>query len=232
MRTAAAAIITLPVLLTLGVATAHADEFVNYQAGATLGLPFGGGSGISNTDFFLATDTLSGVSIGLRARQRWYDNASFDGSTYFVEPGFSAVSQGSSTMSPYAWWNFDFAVYGGDVGINNAFIVMQVDFDPAVGGGPSTTAQIPFNYVPGVPSAGPYFGSENMGFDYWQTQFGQVFDANALGHYTISIGVQWTAGQFAGRSVFSQINVQVVPAPAGLAVLGMCGFTRSRRRRA
>ncbi len=211
--------------------TAHADEFVTYEAGATLGMPFGVGSGISNTDFFLATDALSGVSIGLRARQRWQDNVSFDGNTYFVQPGYSAISQGSSTMSPYAWWNFDFAVYGGGIGLGNAFIVMQVDFDPADGTSVGTTAQIPFNYVPGAPLSGPYLGSENMGFDYWNSQFGQLFDPNALGNYTISLGIQWTSGEFAGRVVTSDIFVQVIPAPAGMALLGLCGLVPSRRRR-
>lgn len=209
----------------------NSEAGVVYTAGGTLDIPFALGTGISNTDFYMAEDQATGITLALRARERWQNNVSYVGNTYVVQSGFSPEAQGSTTMSPYAWWNFDVAVYGGGVGISNSFIVFSMDFNPAVGSDAGTTVDIPMNFVPGVPALGPYLASENLGFDYWSTQFGQSFDPNELGHYTISLGVQVTTGEFAGTVVFSQIHVQVVPAPAVVAAFAGLPIAARRRRR-
>jgi len=198
------------------------------------------GTGIPSDGFAVDTDAATGVSVMLKARER--DTGNFT----FVAPNRYLVQAGNSALTPTSpWWSVDLQFSPGDTGtIGDAYqLFLSVDFDPAFGtvappiviGGtiPSPTSFSTIaNPGPGAWSndAVDFVVSESthLGFAFWNTIFGQTYDSNALGEYTFVL----TAKNNAGIDLAEiEIQVEVVPEPASLALLAAGSLMLIRRRR-
>jgi len=172
------------------------------------------GSGIGNGSFALFTDTTKGIQLGLRGKERFINNGlPNDGvNIYSATPGASTPGTSLST------WNFDFhvdlganlapLVASGDVNAPGpltptgsvASVLLDVDFDPAIGVTNFVTLDLVANAIAGG-ATNPLLiqDSQNSGFGFWQTFFGAPpFDPNALGEYTFRLRAFDAAGQLCG----------------------------------
>lgn len=198
----------------------------------TLLIPFTPGDGNSNTNFaiFRATEAAgpfagNAIEMGLKGKQRFFgDTLPITGNLYEAQPGFSPTSGVDPTPAlNRAWWNFDFSINLGGRDVSNTLVNMSIvdiegdvfslNFDTSVGV-PPTTSLIQDSW--------------NIGFGFIQTPL-LGFNPNLPGDYNIQI----SAGDIASGQSLGSVNivVRVVPAPGALALMGVCGFVATRRRR-
>lgn len=119
-------------------------------------------------------------------------------------------------VGPGSTGNWGTLLYGGAVDANAALNAWQLGFDFI----PLSSGQTPIN--PLNPSAGSYPSG------LWD---GINFNPNTLGDYQFTIALRDGANNSAivGQTT---MTVSVVPAPGAIALLGIAGFSGSRRRRA
>lgn len=186
-----------------------------------------GGSGIPNDA--VAITTVGGLTLAMSATQRFTAPAlTNDGmGTYSALTGVSTASP--SPADPYAMWNFNFYISGGD---DTMAFRLFYDFNTAVGNDETTHGTISFlgSQLPG----GVAQNSFNLGMNFLAAAGAGIappagaFDPNAAGQYTFAlVAYGITSGQEIGRSAI----VVNVPEPgtfalSGLALLGLAGLRR------
>jgi hypothetical protein len=204
-----------------------------------------GGTGIPNDEVAAGMQIIDGditITIALSATQRYSNPAltNDNAGTYFATPGSNFGGAGESTLEG-ALWNFNY--YMSIEGANGATPVLAdyqidlyYDFDTTYDNGPGTLGRI--DVTAGLnafdPAATVAQGSENLLFGYLATPTPPLifppagaFDPNALGEYNFAL----TVAQIGGFGIETvAIDVQVIPAPASLALLGLGGLAVRRRR--
>lgn len=205
-----------------------------------------GGTGIPNTEVAVSKQFVDGdvtITVAMSATQRFSNPAlTNDGAgTYFATPG-SNFGGNSESSTEGALWNFNY--YLNVEGANGATPVLadyQIDLlydfdaglDTSIGslGSINITNGILFSSNPGETLLE---GSQNLMFGFLASPTTGViappvgaFDPNSLGEYTFAIQV--SSSGFNVETV--AMDVQVVPEPTSLALLGLGGLTLLRRRR-
>ncbi|MCA9448239.1 MAG: PEP-CTERM sorting domain-containing protein, partial [Candidatus Omnitrophica bacterium] len=200
-----------------------------------------GGSGIPTHSVATSTfvDSVNGntITLGLSAHGR-YSNPDLtnDGAgTFFAQPGSNGSPLG-------ALWNFNYyiSITGGGTFADYAFELLY-DFDPGVDTGAASLGILDFDEaidaVAGFSGASGLVslveGSENLLFGFLGTPSSFItppagsFDPNAPGEYTFQLRVSDTSGVLETTS----INVEVVPEPATMALIGTGVAAMAARRR-
>jgi len=204
-----------------------------------------GGQGIPNDEVAISSQFIDGdvvITVAMSATQRFSNPplTNNGAGTYFATPG-SNFGANNESLNEGALWNFNY--YMKVTGTNGATPVLadyQIDlfydfdtsFDTAIGllGKINITNAI-------LGSANPSItlleDSQNLMFGFLASAIPGVitpppgaFDPNAPGEYNFAIQVS-RAG-FGVESV--AMDVQVVPEPAGLTLLGLAGLALTRRR--
>ncbi|MEM6506300.1 MAG: PEP-CTERM sorting domain-containing protein [Planctomycetota bacterium] len=207
-----------------------------------------GGQGIPNDEVAVSRAIVDGdvtITVAMSATQRFSNPPlTNDGAgTYFATPGtnFGANNESSTEGS---LWNFNY--YMTVEGANGATPILAdyqfdlfYDFDPGADNTLGSLGSI--NLTNSIlaspePAATLLEGSQNLLFGFlgstlpgFITAPSGSFDPNALGEYTFAIQVS-RAG-FGVETV--AMDVQVIPEPTSLALLGLGGLIviRQRRRR-
>jgi len=209
-------------------------------------ISFDAGTGNSNTDFMY--QNINGqYTFGL-STQTYYGSANGPVTnngvdTFYVQAG--ADQSGNPNGGAGAGrWGFKWSITSdGDGGVPSN-LVMALRIDGPSGGSWGTLNEAfaaPLTAYPGSGTA--YANQQTWGtyYDFMQLDSaslglpaglwdGLAYDFDELGTYTIQIKL-WDAGggALAELSTMS-MNVEVVPAPGALALLGLSGFARRRRR--
>lgn len=230
----------------IAVSTATASALPIFDQFGPLPEATFGGTGIPNTEVAAGKQIIAGditITIALSATQRFSNPAlTNDGAgTYFAGTGSNFGGSGQSSTEG-ALWNFNY--YMSVEGANGATptladyqIDLYYDFDTALDNGLGTLGRI--DVTAGILATDPSLtvaqGSENLLFDFLANPIpGLVtppagsFDPNALGEYNFALTVSQIGG-FGLETV--AIDVQVVPAPASVALLASSGLVMTRRRR-
>ncbi|MEM9346552.1 MAG: PEP-CTERM sorting domain-containing protein [Planctomycetota bacterium] len=206
-----------------------------------------GGDGIPNDAVAIGTQLFDGTSItaALTAHERFFNpDVENDGAgTFTALTGTNTGGPGSTSSTVGALWSFGYfiKVEGGGRTIQDLQFDLYYDFDPA-----SDTAIADLGVIDitagvllgGVPISVAE-GSQNLFFSFLGTPAPPVltppsgsvpsFDPNAEGEYTFAIVASDPISGFAVEIV--AIDVQVVPEPTSLALLGLGGLLFTRRRR-
>lgn len=205
-----------------------------------------GGQGIPNDEVAISSQFVDGdvqIIVAMSATQRYSNPALTNNGagTFFATPGSNFGGAGQS-VNEGALWNFNY--YMKVIGTNGATPTLadyQIDlyydfdtgFDTALGslGKINITNSILASAAPAVTLLE---GSQNLMFGFlassipgFLTAPAGSFDPNALGEYNFAIQVS-RAG-FGVETV--AMDVQVVPEPAGVALLTLGGLALSTRRR-
>jgi len=209
-------------------------------AGATFG-----GTDIPTDPTAIRTITVGSdtITLGLTAHPR-YSNPSLtnDGlGTYFATPGLNDGLVGNPTLG--ATWNFAFYVSiagGGDLG-DYSFRLLY-DLDPGVGTDSSSMGVINLSAV--APTASLVQDSQNAAFGFLcgpaiptvlapPSGVGVCpFNADAFGEYSFALIAAPLASTTASEYGRVAINVNVIPEPGTLGLLGLAllGMVAVRKR--
>ncbi|MFK7755859.1 MAG: hypothetical protein AB8B53_02880 [Flavobacteriales bacterium] len=167
--------------------------------GASLSTPILIGSGISNQNMAIADDCS--IEAGLKAHLRFTGDIVPTAETYRVETGESPISGGDATPDAgTAKWNYLVSVDLGTLTFNDVDVLLDIDFDPAVGAGtgPFTANLSEFMITEGLGGTSFLQDSQNLGFGFWQT-LGSAdilpFDPFANGIYDLTLRVVSPAGE-------------------------------------
>lgn len=217
---AAAALLFTASIASAGVwTTTYNDSLTGF--GPNLNAVIAGSAGISNANMEVARN--GALQVGLKAHERFVGDlatSAFELDRYIAQRGADGAGLAS--------WNLTFGIDFGAATLADYTVTLIVDFDPSAAA-PSPvvidlSALITAAAGAGDPGAiaalgsSTFGGSENLGFDYWSTLFGQSFDPKAVGEYDISVLVSNTSG----LQAMSDITVAVVPLPpAAFAGIGL-----------
>jgi len=194
-------------------------------------MPFGDGNLNTNYSILRTSDSFGNIELGLKAKERYVGDLTTNGSgRYFANAG-------SPNNDGLASWNIDFGfALPQDALPTNYNLSLFVDFDPGFGQTSFVELNLT-NFFAANSIASPTGGdSQNLGFGFWGVDIPTIidatgyaaFDPDASGEYSVSLVLSDSIAEI-GRS---SIVVEVVPAPAGAALLGLGGLAAVRRRRA
>lgn len=218
--------------LTSGLAAAGGFSVTNEDSFLSFGAEMPYGDGNMNSNFNIARYNNGNLhEIGLKAKERFIGDLTTDGNgRYFANAG-SPNNDGLSS------WNIDYAfALPADALPSNFQLLLSVDFDSGFGSQSFVTLDIT-NALAANAIATPAGGdSQNLGFGFWGTSIPFIidasghmtFDPDAAGEYDIKLELRSATGNFLAESA---IVVEVIPAPASAALLGLGALTAIRRRR-
>ena len=206
--------------------------------GTNLDTAIPGSSGISNANFVLSTNAAEGISLGLKAHERFIGDLANTGDTYFAAPGTSGGPPSSALLG--STWNWTWAINLGTRTFADVDIEWKVDFDPAANTVSWVTSDVDASIAVLAPAAlGSSIGgsSENLNFNFWSTTVPFLldasgylaFDPNALGEYESMITVR---DKTTGNLLAEASAIVVVPTPGAAGLLALAGLAAARRRRA
>ncbi|MBX2851656.1 MAG: PEP-CTERM sorting domain-containing protein [Phycisphaeraceae bacterium] len=236
-------------LLAIAAATALSTQVLATPIFDTFGpLPEAtfAGTGIPNDEVAIGSQLFDGTTItaALTATRRFGNpDVTSDGAGNFTAtPGSNFGDAGQSSFEG-ALWNFGYfiKVEGGGRTIEDLQFDLYYDFDPGEDTNIAGLGLI--DLTTAAPLVGPGLtkleSSQNLMFgflenptspaDTFVTPPPGAFDPNALGEYNFAIVVSDPNTNFAVEIV--AIDVQVVPEPTSLALLGLGGFALMGRRR-
>lgn len=202
------------------------DEFIDFPAASF------GGSGIPTDPTAITTIVVGGdtITLALAATKRFSNPPlESDGNgTYFATPGENDGLVGNPLLG--ATWNFSYFIdVAGGGSIDDYVISLYYDLNPAAGTtlGEMGAIAISAAVAAGAPGLTRAEGSENANFGYLSSGVpfvtppapAQIFDPNAFGEYSFAI----TATPIGAATELGRvaINVNVVPVPATLGLMGL-----------
>ncbi|MEP4195653.1 MAG: hypothetical protein ABJL99_08460 [Aliishimia sp.] len=211
---------------TLGIASMASSASLG-----TLAIPFDPGTGNSNTNFMIDTNSELGIEIGIKAKGR------FTGDLPATSAGVYSATAGEGDPG-LALWNFDYSIDVGEFSSLSEYdVFLSIDFDPAVG---NTNIAIFDVNLSGASGESLVQDSQNLGFSFWSllgVPNAGGFDPNATGEYSLGLDVllKGTSTSLATTSALVSVTAApAVPLPAGLplavAGLGLLWATGRRRK--
>lgn len=191
------------------------------------------GDGISNDNFIVVNNASEGIELGIKAHERFTGDLARTGNIYTANTGTTT----SPTGLVGSTWNVTWVLNLTSGTLGSYDIEWLLDFDPTAGSS-YTTIDVDNSAIATGAGASPIgAASENAAFSFWSVSVPtlvdasgyQAFDANATGTHDSIFRVKDKAS--GAVLAEAQIFVNVVPAPAAAAMLGLGGLVAARRRR-
>ncbi len=202
-----------------------------------------GGSGIPKHSVAITTivDGANTITLGLSAHGRFSNPVLTNNGagTFFAERGANFGGAGESTIEG-ALWNFSYFIKIDGPGSFADYVVeLLYDFDPGVDTDTADHGILDFNSAivtlgGSLAATSLVEGSENLLFGFLSgplpfiTPPSGPFDPNALGEYSFAL---IATGGTLSDPVVSAINVEVVPEPATMALVGAGVAAMAARRK-
>jgi len=236
----------LPAAALLVLPLQHSSATPIYDTFGPLPEATFGGTGIPNDQVAIGTQIFDGTTItaALTAVQRYGNPAvTSDGAGNFTATPGSNFGDANQSAFEGALWSFGYfiKVEGGGRTIEDLQFNLYYDFDPGADTHLVDLGVIDITMATQLfsPGATKVEDSQNLMFsflenptppvDLFVTPPAGTFNPNALGEYNFAIIATDPNTGFAVEIV--AIDVQVVPEPTSLALLGMGGLAMLRRRR-
>ena len=161
------------------------------------------GTGVSNANLSVAENSSISAFIGVKRRNvvAPSDNIEMVDNVYNIEPGYSPLSQGSSSLSELANWNFLLYANLGDYTFEDVDIRLYMDLDPCYTAQVEDMVEIDvaaqFQNFFGNANFSAFGINQNLASNFVQAFDSEnivPFDPTAEGYYTLAVGIYDVCG--------------------------------------